>query len=258
MEQDDGTKISRLLANHVLKTGEKLNLSNAYSDTRFDPLVDTVWSFKSENLLCMPIRDQTGGIIGCAQITNRMDDEPFDENDEQLFEAFCIFCGLAINNSIIFNQLEASMAEKSVALDVLSYHATVTKSELNNFMEKYVPNLPKKVNHVPPSLPKSLLNGLMQKEKLASYIFDDFSLNSDEMIIASYEMFQQSGLMKAFQIERNVPSSSQTINVSLLTLLFIRFYYNGCSQYVRTIVTSLITTGVMHSTLVKACLPYLR
>ncbi len=156
----------------------------------------------------MPIRNQSGQIIGCAQVTNRLDDEPFDENDEQLFEAFCIFCGLGINNTIMFNQLKTSIAEKSVALEVLSYHATYTKSELNTFLNKYAvatsPSSSFRNNGYDEEVDFSLLNRCMRREYLCSFIFDDFSLNKDAMVLASYEIFKQSGLMNTFQIEKNV------------------------------------------------------
>lgn len=193
VEEDDGTKISRNLADYVIKTGNKINLSNAYNDPRFDPLVDTVWKFKTKAILCMPIRNRDSSIIGCAQIANRLDNQPFDENDEQLFEAFCIFCGLGINNTLIYDQLEKSMAEKSVALEVLSYHATCAKSDATSFMNK---------NFKEETELDSKLN--ISRDVLSSYIFNDFSLNTDEMVLASYEMFKHSGLMKTFQIEQQV------------------------------------------------------
>jgi len=139
----------------------------------------------------MPIRNRDSNIIGCAQIANRLDGHPFDENDEQLFEAFCIFCGLGINNTLIYDQLEKSMAEKSVALEVLSYHATCPKSELATFMNKYEG--------------KSENEGFFfERDTLSSFVFDDFSLNNDETVMASYEMFVHSGLLNTFQIDRKV------------------------------------------------------
>ena len=192
MEEDDGRKISRNLADFVIRTGQKINLADAYKDARFDPLVDTVWKFKTKGLLCMPIRNRENAIIGCAQIANRQDNQPFDENDEQLFEAFSIFCGLGIENTLIYDQLEKSMAEKSVALEVLSYHATCPKSELTAFLNQHQFNDEEncsRFNHA--------------NKRLSSYIFDDFSLNKDEMILAAYEMFKESGMMKEFQIEKN-------------------------------------------------------
>jgi hypothetical protein len=194
VEEDDGKKISRDLADYVIKTGNKINLNDAYNDPRFDPMVDSVWQFKTKALLCMPIRNRDNHIIGCAQIVNRVDQQSFDENDEQLFEAFCIFCGLGINNTLIYNQLEKSMAEKSVALEVLSYHATSSKADVVHFMKKFDLDDGFDGNET----------SLLPKIDLSSYVFDDFSLNKDEMVIASYKMFKNSGLMKKFQINREV------------------------------------------------------
>ena len=143
----------------------------------------------------MPIRNRDNNIIGCAQIANRLDNQSFDENDEQLFEAFCIFCGLGINNTLIYNQLEKSMAEKTVALEVLSYHASCAKSEMISFLSKYL--IEENENY-------SKVNKSIKIENLSSYVFDDFSLNNDEMILASFEMFKESGLLKTFQIEKQV------------------------------------------------------
>lgn len=227
----------------MITTGEKINLADAYSDPRFDPLVDTVWRFKTKGILCMPIRDRDGAIIGCANIANRLDDQPFDEADEELFEAFCIFCGLGINNTLIYNKLEKSMAEKVVALEVLSYHATCSKSELTGFMKKFAaaindtnePSLISRHYHhnKPPPLAiatlaasstslnpdaaiketslspveddNSLIARLSRSDScLISYLFNDFSLENDEMIVASYQMFKRSGLMKSFHIDKQV------------------------------------------------------
>jgi len=139
----------------------------------------------------MPIRNLEGNIIGCAQIANRLDQYAFDENDELLFEAFCIFCGLGINNTMIYNRLEKSMAEKSVALEVVSYHASCSKSELDVFLSKYQ---------------ELYFSKKFRIENLWSYVFDDFSLDSDEMILASYDMFKRLGLIKVFQIDKKVIS----------------------------------------------------
>lgn len=175
----------------MIQTGNTINLSDAYTDPRFDPIVDSVWKFKTQAILCMPIRNLKGDIIGCAQIANRLDRHTFDENDELLFEAFCIFCGLGINNTLIYNELEKSMAEKTVALEVTSYHAACSTRELDTFLSKHQ---------------DMLFNKNIQIDDFNSYVFDDFMLDSDEMVVASYNMFKSSGLMKTFQIDKKVIS----------------------------------------------------
>lgn len=82
---------------------------------------------------------------------NRLDGKPFDDADQRLFEvsvlprlrrrvvrglltpsaclllsfqAFVIFCGLGINNTIMYDQVKKSWAKQSVALDVRARSVT--------------------------------------------------------------------------------------------------------------------------------------
>ena len=52
------------LAGHVALTGEVLNIRHAYQDDRFLPLVDRQTGFKTETVLCAPIINRKGDIIG--------------------------------------------------------------------------------------------------------------------------------------------------------------------------------------------------
>ena len=89
------------------------------------------------------------------------------------------------------------MAEKSVALEVLSYHATSPKTDLITFLNKY--------ERADDDGNDTIFHLNADKNvDLSSYIFDDFSLNKDEMILASYRMFKKSGLMKKFMINKEV------------------------------------------------------
>ena len=97
------------------------------------------------------------------------------------------------------------MAEKLVALEVLSYHATCPKNELSTFINKYDVE------------GKNVEDGFFffERETLSSFVFDDFSLNNDEMVMASYEMFVHSGLLNTFQIDKKV---------SILAKLLLKLY----------------------------------
>jgi dual 3',5'-cyclic-AMP and -GMP phosphodiesterase 11 len=104
---------------------------------------------------------------------------------------FTLFQG--INNTMIYNQLEKSMAEKSVALEVLSYHATCSKNELVAFLSKY-PNCETIMQ----------VNSSINTQVLSSYVFDDFLFNADEMVLASYAMFAELNFIENFKIEKQV------------------------------------------------------
>jgi len=45
-----------------------VNVSNVYEDPRFDPAVDEGVEFKHRNILCMPIKNSNGVVIGVIQV----------------------------------------------------------------------------------------------------------------------------------------------------------------------------------------------
>ena len=48
--------------------------------------MDETTGFKTKTVLCMPIQNSYGEIIGVVQLLNKMDNTPFNANDENLFE----------------------------------------------------------------------------------------------------------------------------------------------------------------------------
>jgi hypothetical protein len=56
---------------------------------------------------------------------------------------------------------------------------------------------------------------------LYSLTFDDFSLESDEMLLAAVSMFLDLGLVKKFNIEKEVSSLAMPLILVLVTYIFI-------------------------------------
>ena len=53
--------------------------------------VDEASDFRTQSILCMPIKNALGQVIGVAQLINKMDSTPFNKNDENLFEVIDTF-----------------------------------------------------------------------------------------------------------------------------------------------------------------------
>ncbi|XP_073433535.1 dual 3',5'-cyclic-AMP and -GMP phosphodiesterase 11A [Dendrobates tinctorius] len=173
--------INNSIAELVASTGLPVNISDAYQDPRFDAEADQFSGFHIRSVLCVPIWNSNHQIIGVAQVLNRLDGKPFDDADQRLFEAFVIFCGLGINNTIMYDQVKKSWAKQSVALDVLSYHATCSKAEVDKFKAANIP--------------------LVVELSIDDIHFDDFSLDVDEMITAALRMFMELGMVQKFKID---------------------------------------------------------
>uniref|UniRef100_A0A8B9FPC4 Phosphodiesterase n=1 Tax=Amazona collaria TaxID=241587 RepID=A0A8B9FPC4_9PSIT len=173
--------INNSIAELVASTGLPVNISDAYQDPRFDAEADQISGFHIRSVLCVPIWNNNHQIIGVAQVLNRLDGKPFDDADQRLFEAFVIFCGLGINNTIMYDQVKKSWAKQSVALDVLSYHATCSKAEVDKFKAANIP--------------------LVSELGIDDIHFDDFSLDVDAMITAALRMFMELGMVQKFKID---------------------------------------------------------
>lgn len=115
------------VAGHVASTGQVLNIMDAYGDGRFNREVDMQTGYRTKSILCMPIYIR-GSIIGVVQMVNKKDGT-FTLADEESFETFAIYCGLALHHAKLYDKIRRSEQKYKVALEVLSYHAQCTDDE---------------------------------------------------------------------------------------------------------------------------------
>lgn len=99
--------IGKGLAGYVAKTGETVNITNAYKDPRFNPEIDKKSGFKTRNVLCMPLRDKEGTVVGVFQLLNKKSG-PFTPEDEQFIDALSVHAAIALENSRLVKQLVQS------------------------------------------------------------------------------------------------------------------------------------------------------
>ncbi len=98
--------IGKGISGYVAETGETVNISDAYSDDRFNPEFDRKSGFRTKNILCMPMRKKDGKIIGVFQLINkRHGNFDFDKEDESFLKAFSVNAAIAIENSRMAQQM---------------------------------------------------------------------------------------------------------------------------------------------------------
>lgn len=91
------------LAGYVVKTGEPLNITDAYSDARFNPDIDKKTGYVTKTILCMPIKNNNQEIIGAFQVLNKIGGV-FTKGDEDLLVAIGGNASIAIENAQLFEQ----------------------------------------------------------------------------------------------------------------------------------------------------------
>ena len=106
----------RGLAGHVLKTGETINIKDAYTDPRFNPDVDKKTGYRTKTILCMPIKNFNQEIIGVFQVLNKFD-EYFTPDDEDLLIAIASSAGISLENAQLFERQRKLLEEQKVVLD---------------------------------------------------------------------------------------------------------------------------------------------
>jgi HD-GYP domain-containing protein (c-di-GMP phosphodiesterase class II) len=95
------------LAGYVVKTGETLNIKDAYEDPRFNQEIDRKTGYRTQNILCMAMRNRKMEIIGVFQVLNKRVSH-FDKVDEDLLTAISINAGVALENATMAKEMKIS------------------------------------------------------------------------------------------------------------------------------------------------------
>ncbi|MEB3282815.1 MAG: adenylate/guanylate cyclase domain-containing protein [Lyngbya sp.] len=106
---------NRGIAGFVASTGQVLNITDAYTDPRFDPSVDQQTGYRTRNILCMPVYNSAGELIGVTQLINKHKGS-FINSDEAFLRAFNAQAGIALQNAQLFENV---MLEKQYQKDIL-------------------------------------------------------------------------------------------------------------------------------------------
>jgi adenylate cyclase len=106
---------NRGIAGYVASTGQLLNIPDAYKDPRFDPSTDKKTGYVTRNILCMPVFNSGGDLIGVTQLINKHQGS-FTSSDEEFMRAFNIQAGIALENAKLFENV---LIEKQYQKDIL-------------------------------------------------------------------------------------------------------------------------------------------
>ncbi len=92
------------IAGWVAQNGEPANVAEAYDDPRFNPEVDRRTGYRTHTVLCVPVRDAAGAVVGVVQTINRHFGA-FQDDDMQLLQAFADQLAQAIANLDVFRRM---------------------------------------------------------------------------------------------------------------------------------------------------------
>lgn len=90
------------LAGYVARTGEGVNIKDAYNDDRFNREIDAYRPEKTKTILCIPFKNLNQQVVGVIQVVNKKNNRVFLDKDEDLLMAIGSNSGIAIENAILF------------------------------------------------------------------------------------------------------------------------------------------------------------
>ncbi|TNM99849.1 hypothetical protein fugu_012882 [Takifugu bimaculatus] len=130
--------IEKGIAGQVARTGEVLNIPDAYADPRFNREVDLKTGYTTRNILCMPIVSR-GTVIGVVQMVNKLSGCAFTKTDENNFKMFAVFCALALHCANMYHRIRQSECIYRVTMEKLSYHSICTSEEWKTLTQLNLP-----------------------------------------------------------------------------------------------------------------------
>ncbi len=97
------------IVGEVIHSGKTVTVDDAYNDERFDPSVDKSSGFRTRNLLCVPLRNNAGELIGAFEVMNKQAGKSdFDDDDAQSLEELGVQAATALENTRELEQLSRS------------------------------------------------------------------------------------------------------------------------------------------------------
>ncbi|MDY7232615.1 GAF and HD-GYP domain-containing protein [Hyalangium rubrum] len=110
------------IAGQVAATGAVINIPDAYSDERFNRSFDISSGYRTQTILCVPMRDANGEVTGVIQALNKRGGRSFDAEDEELLLALGAQAAGAIENALLHEEINR-LFEGFVSASVVAIEA---------------------------------------------------------------------------------------------------------------------------------------
>lgn len=93
------------IAGTVFSTGESVSIPYAYADLRFNPAFDRQTGYFTRSILCVPVINKTGKVIGVTQVLNKIGGT-FTAEDESRLKAFTAQISIGLENAKLFDDVQ--------------------------------------------------------------------------------------------------------------------------------------------------------
>ena len=107
------------IAGTVYTTGETVNIPHAYADLRFNPSFDRQTGYFTRSILCTPLVNKQGKVIGVTQALNKKGGV-FTDDDAARLKAFTAQLAVALENAKLFDDVQTMKNYSESILESMS------------------------------------------------------------------------------------------------------------------------------------------
>uniref|UniRef100_A0A669QB18 Phosphodiesterase n=1 Tax=Phasianus colchicus TaxID=9054 RepID=A0A669QB18_PHACC len=163
---------------------EILNIPDAYAHPLFYRGVDDSTGFRTRNILCFPIKNESQEVIGVAELVNKINGPWFSKFDEDLATAFSIYCGISIAHSLLYKKVNEAQYRSHLANEMMMYHMKVSDDEYTKLLSEGI----QPVAAIDPNF--------------ADFTYTPRSLPEDDTSMAILSMLQDMNFINTYKMDR--------------------------------------------------------
>lgn len=120
------------IAGYVMRTGDKVNIVDAYQDPHFDSRFDEQSGFRTCSMLCLPLSNYHGERIGVIQVLNKQNGGAFTAADEELLHELAAQAAISIENAQLYQHLkDLRSAEQKLTHSLEDKHKQLQEAYLH-------------------------------------------------------------------------------------------------------------------------------
>jgi len=100
------------IAGLVALTAEEIIIPDVYEDSRFDRSIDEQTGYRTQCLLCVPLKTMSGEILGVIEVMNK-NNGTFTATDMDHLKSLSSYLSMFLENAILFNEQTTAIPECS-------------------------------------------------------------------------------------------------------------------------------------------------
>uniref|UniRef100_A0A914CD54 Phosphodiesterase n=1 Tax=Acrobeloides nanus TaxID=290746 RepID=A0A914CD54_9BILA len=175
------------IVGHVATTGQMMNVKNVYDHPNFYPKVDQRTGFVTRNILCFPIKDSSGNLVGVAELCNKIGKPSFTKHDEQIAATFAVYCAISISHCLLYRKLQEAHRRSHMAAELLVQGSTLSIAP-EDILRLTVRDIPSPTSFHP---------------EFTTFQFVPRSIGTgDTYVEASLSMFKELGFIDRYRLRR--------------------------------------------------------